>query len=430
MSEITFLEKLLDSAEVEWLPLGEISEIYGGLTGKSRKDFQNGSSQYIPYKNIFNNIRVDASQFEQVNVDEAEHQHEVQYGDVLFTGSSEIAAEAGMSSVVTKEFPEPVYLNSFSFGVRFNSSIQLNPEFAKHLFRSKFMRSEIMKAANGVTRFNVSKARFKKIKIPLPCPEDAEKSLAIQAEIARILDSFTELTAELTARKKHYDYYRDQLLNFEESEVEWKPLGEIGEFIRGKRFTKADYVDDGIDVIHYGEIYTHYGVSASSALSQVRSEMAASLRYAQPGDVVITDVGETVEDVAKAVAWLGNENIAIHDHCYAFRHSLNPKFVSYCMQTNKFIADKAKHIVRAKVKTLMINTFPKVRIPVPFPNDPERSLAEQARIVAILDKFDTLTHSISERLPREIELRQKQYEYYRDLLLNFPKPGVQKEVAA
>ena len=91
------------------------------------------------------------------------------------------------------------------------------------------------------------------------------------------------------------------------------------------------------------------------------------------------------------------------------------------MQTTKFIADKSKHIVRAKVKTLMINTFPKVRIPVPFPNDPERSLAEQARVVAILDKFDTLTHSISEGLPREIELRQKQYEYYRDLLLNFPK---------
>lgn len=150
--------------------------------------------------------------------------------------------------------------------------------------------------------------------------------------------------------------------------------------------------------------------------------MADSLRYAEPGDVVITDVGETVEDVGKAVAWLGNEKVAIHDHCYAFRHSMNPKYVSYCMQTAPFIAAKAKHIARTKVKTLLINGFSKVTIPVPYPNDRERSLAEQARVVAILDKFDTQTNSITEGLPREIELRQKQYEYYRDLLLSFPKP--------
>jgi type I restriction enzyme S subunit len=149
--------------------------------------------------------------------------------------------------------------------------------------------------------------------------------------------------------------------------------------------------------------------------------MEASLRYAEPGDVVITDVGETVEDVGKAVAWLGDDKVAIHDHCYAFRHSMNPKFVSYCMQTESFISKKAKYVARTKVNTLLINGFSKIEIPVPFPNDSEKSLAEQARIVAILDKFDVVTNSISEGLPREIELRQKQYEYYRDLLLNFPK---------
>lgn len=210
-------------------------------------------------------------------------------------------------------------------------------------------------------------------------------------------------------------------MSFKEGDVEWKALGEIGEFIRGKRFTKADYVEDGIGVIHYGEIYTRYGVFTTHALSQVRNDMAESLRYAEPGDVVITDVGETVEDVGKAVAWLGDEKVAIHDHCYAFRHSMNPKFVSYCIQTASFIAEKAKYVARTKVNTLLINGFAKIAIPVPYPNDLEKSLAEQARIVAILDKFDALTNSISEGLPREIALRQKQYEYYRDLLLNFPK---------
>lgn len=251
--------------------------------------------------------------------------------------------------------------------------------------------------------------------------------IEVQREIVRILDTFTqlttELTAELTARKKQYKYYREQLLSFENmgGEVEWKALGDIGEFIRGKRFTKADYVEEGISVIHYGEIYTRYGVWADHAFSKVRDDMAGSLRYAEPGDVVLTDVGETVEDVGKAVAWLGNERVAIHDHCYAFRHSMNPKFVSYCMQTQYFIAKKAKHVARTKVNTLLINGFSKVEIPVPFPRDPDKSLAEQARIVAILDKFDVLTNSISEGLPREIALRQKQYEHYRDQLLSFPK---------
>ncbi len=260
-------------------------------------------------------------------------------------------------------------------------------------------------------------------------------TLDIQAEIVRILDAFTVLTAELTAelntRKKQYNYYRDQLLSFPcssvgtQGDVEWKALGEIGEFIRGKRFTKADYVEKGISVIHYGEIYTRYGVFTTRALSQVRNDMTGSLRYAEPGDVVITDVGETVEDVGKAVAWLGDEKVAIHDHCYAFRHLMNPKFVSYCMQTPSFIAEKAKYVARTKVNTLLINGFSKIAIPIPYPNDPEKSLAEQARIVAILDKFDTLTNSITEGLPREIALRQKQYAYYRDLLLSFPKAEVE-----
>jgi type I restriction enzyme S subunit len=217
-----FLEKLLDlpagqagGAEVEWEALGEVAHIYGGLTGKSKKDFEDGNAKYISYKNIFKNIHINFDDLSQVRVSENENQHDVRYGDVLFTGSSETAIEAGMSSAVTRGFQEKVYLNSFSFGVRFNDRITLIPEFSKYLFRSSFMRREIATTASGVTRFNISKARFKKLLIPIPCPENPEKSLVIQAEIVRILDTFTELTAELTARKKQYNYYRDQLLTFD-----------------------------------------------------------------------------------------------------------------------------------------------------------------------------------------------------------------------
>ncbi len=189
-------------------------------------------------------------------------------------------------------------------------------------------------------------------------------------------------------------------------------LGEIGKFIRGRRFTKADYVDGGVGCIHYGEIYTHYGTATNSVISHVRPEMADSLRYAKPGDVVVTDVGETVDDVGKAVAWVGDEDVAIHDHCYAFRHSMNPKFVSYCMQTTSFIAEKSKYVARTKVNTLLINGFSKIRIPVP-------PLEEQERIVAILDRFDALVNDIYIGLPAEIKARRQQYEHYRDRLLTF-----------
>src|SRR5690606_31088924 len=119
MSGKNFLEKLLDGAEVEWLPLGELAQIYGGLTGKSKSDFEGGNAKYVTYKNIFANKSVDFSAIECVKVSDSERQNEVRYGDVLFTGSSETADEVGMSSAVTTDVAGAVFLNSFSFGVRF-----------------------------------------------------------------------------------------------------------------------------------------------------------------------------------------------------------------------------------------------------------------------------------------------------------------------
>lgn len=172
-------------------------------------------------------------------------------------------------------------------------------------------------------------------------------SLVIQDEIIRIIDSFIELTTELTKRKEQYQYYINTLFQFDEDYVEWKSLEELGSFIRGKRFTKDDYVEgDGISAIHYGEIYTNYGTSADNTVSKVKRHMVGKLRYASPSDVVFTDVGETVEDVGKAVAWLGDDKVAIHDHCYAFKHKMNPKYISYYMQTDSFISQKIKYVVR------------------------------------------------------------------------------------
>ena len=120
MIDLGYMDNLSKSAEAEWRALGDISIIYGGLTGKSKGDFDDGNTSYVPYKNIFYNTAVDFDNLELVKVSNTENQREVKYGDVLFTGSSETPDEAGMSSAITRELSKTIYLNSFSFGLRFN----------------------------------------------------------------------------------------------------------------------------------------------------------------------------------------------------------------------------------------------------------------------------------------------------------------------
>ncbi|GAB5898446.1 restriction endonuclease subunit S [Mycolicibacterium mageritense] len=292
----------------------------------------------------------------------------------------------------------------------------IDTKYAYYVFLVYFKKFILQKAVSA-TVTSIRKPMITDFRIPVP-------PLAVQREIVQVLDKFAELEtgleveleAELQARHLQYAHYRDSILSFGGT-VQRKPMGEIGDFIRGRRFTKDDVVDAGIPSIHYGEIYTHYGVAATSALSQVREELAGQLRYAEPGDVVIAAVGETVEDVAKAVAWLGDQPVAIHDDTFLFRHKMNPKFVSYLLQTADFHAQKNKYVARAKVKRVSGDGLAKILIPVP-------SMEEQGRIVEILDQFEALVDDLSTELPAELNARRKQYEYYRDRLLTFEELAV------
>lgn len=194
--------------------------------------------------------------------------------------------------------------------------------------------------------------------------------------------------------------------------VGYRALGEAGEVFRGRRFTKTDYVEDGLAAIHYGELYTHYGTSATDVVTRVRAELEPNLRFVEPGDVVIAEVGETLEDVGKAVAWLGSERVAIHDGCYGFRSALDPTFVSYYLQTAAFHADKNRHVARAKVKRLSIQGLRQIRIPVP-------PIEVQREIVRVLDLFQSLEAELEAQLEAELEARRRQYAHYRDVLLTF-----------
>ncbi len=411
MSRIDELIRELCPEGVEFKTLGLIGTFVSGLSGKTKADFSGGNARYVSYRSVYENLIVDQTESDFVRMYPGERQNELRSGDILFTGSSETPGDVGMSSVLVDPPQQRLYLNSFCFCLRPTDPHLLLPEYSKYVFRSAGVRKQIAASASGVTRFNISKNRFAKIRVPIP-------PIEVQRETVRILDTFTqleaELEAELEARRAQYAYYRDSLLTIHEGEVRWVPMGEVGNFVRGRRFTKNDVVERGIPSIHYGEIYTRYGIATSSIATHVRPDLGATLRYAQPGDVVIAAVGETVEDVGKAVAWLGDEQVAIHDDTFMFRHDMNPKFVSYYLQTSMFHSEKSKYVARAKVKRLSGENLAKITIPTP-------SLEEQARIVAILDKFDTLVNDLSTGLPAELAARRKQYQHYRDRLLTFPE---------
>ncbi|MEA5075233.1 MAG: restriction endonuclease subunit S [Coriobacteriia bacterium] len=203
---------------VRWVPMGEVGTIFGGLTGKSKADFSDGNARFISYVNVFNNIAADMLADDRVRVGPSERQRALQRGDVLFTGSSETVDEVAMSSVITADVPEPVYLNSFCIGYRLNETGLLDPDFAKHLFRSAGMRGQLIRTASGVTRFNVSKQRLAKVRIPIPEVGEQRRIAGVLDKLdALVNDLSVGLPAELAARRKQYEYYRDQVLTFKEA---------------------------------------------------------------------------------------------------------------------------------------------------------------------------------------------------------------------
>lgn len=256
---------------------------------------------------------------------------------------------------------------------------------------------------------------YSNFEIPVP-------PLEVQRKIVEVLDNFSELTAKLTAeleaRKKQYEYYRDNLLNFSQiappNSVKWMKMSEVGTFTRGRRFVRADIVEQGYPCIHYGDMYTYYGLSATETKTYIPFEVAKKLRFAQQNDVVIVGAGENDEDIGIGVAWLGDSSPAVHDACYIFHHNQNPKFISHYLRTSFYHKQIKTSVSSGKICSISAEGIGKALIPIP-------PLSEQERIVSILDRFEALTTDLTSGLPAEIKARQQQYEYYRDQLLTFKR---------
>lgn len=412
MSRLSGLMQEICPDGVEYEALGKLGAFYGGLTGKSKKDFGAGS-KFVTYNNVYRNPAVDVEEYGLVNVGPNERQNTVEFGDVLFTISSENREEAGLTSVMMVDPGEPWYLNSFCTGWRLHDRSLLLPDFLKHVLRSPEFRKAISRTANGVTRFNISKPRLAKVRIPVP-------PIEVQRKVVRILDEYTAAHDELVCRCVN----ERELLEAQKVALcdelicrdgyNRMAIGTLGTLMRGKRFTAADYVIDGIPSIHYGEVYTEYGVSSTETVSHLREDMRYSLRFAESGDVIIACTGENKDDICKPVAWLGEGKVAVHDDCQIFHHSMNPRYVAYALLTTEFHDQKVRAATESKVVRVSGKKLSSMIIPVP-PIERQREIADT------LDQAFSLTEQLIAELTTEIELLELETQELRTQLLTFPE---------
>ena len=387
-----YIERLLQGAEVVWKPLGEVLKRTKGT-------------------------KITAGQMKAIHKDKAPVKIFAGGKTVAFVDFDDIPEKDinQKASIIVKsrgiiefEYYDKPFSHKNEMWSYYSENENINIKYVYYFLKQQ--EPYFQKLGSKMQMPQIALPDTEKFQIPLP-------PLSVQQEIVRILDKFTQLEAELEAeldcRKRQYEYYRNKLLSYEGNEVEWKTLGEVGEIRMCKRILKEQTSD-------YGEVPFYkigtFGKEADAYISkELFNEYRSKYNYPNVGDILISasgTIGRTVIFDGKEayfqdsnIVWIENDQKKV----------LN-KYLFYCYQIAKWNISEGGTIQRLYNENLR-----KTLIPIPYPNNPEKSLEEQQRIVTILDKFDTLVNSISEGLPREIELRRKQYEYYREKLLSFSK---------
>jgi len=427
MSKLQELINKLCPNGVEFKPLGEVFEMRNGYTpSKNNPDFwEGGTIPWFRMDDIRENGRILSDSIQHITPSAIK-------GKGLFEANSFILATTATIGEHALIIADSLANQRFT-NLKVRKSLS-NLLVTKFIYYYMFIVDDFCKRNTNVSGFaSVDMDKLKKMPFPIP-------PIEVQEEIVRILDSFSdyaaELQAELQARKQQYEYYRNLLLTFNPSaygcgtddeqkdgvttwgrhnyKIQWKKLGEIGTFIRGNGLQKKDFSESGVGCIHYGQIYTHYGTFATKTKSFVSEKLASKLLKIENGDIVLACTSENIEDVAKAVAWLGKETIVTGGHSVVFKHTANPKYIAYFMQTALFFNQKKRYAYGAKVIDIKTEDLAKILIPIP-------PLELQEKIVAILDRFETLVNDLTNGLPAEIATVKDQYEYYRNKLLTFKK---------
>ncbi|WP_217557693.1 restriction endonuclease subunit S [Vibrio metschnikovii] len=391
MSHLNYLEKLLEGVGTEWQALGDLVTLRRGRV--MSKGFLSENTGIFP---VYSSQTANDGMIGSIDTYDFDGEYiswttdGANAGTIFYRkGKFSITNVCGLMKIIDENLLNYKYLYYW-----------LTTEAKKYVY-------------SGMGNPKLMSHQVEKIVVPIPCPDNPEKSLAIQAEIVRILDAFTAMTAELNMRKKQYNYYRDQLLSFEEREVEWKTLGEVAlDFGRGKskhrpRNDPSLYGGD-IPFIQTGDIRN--AAHTIQEYSQTYSELGLKQSKLWPKGTLCITIAANIAETS----------ILGFDACFpdsvigfvANPEETSSSYVEYLLSSIKtLLEEKGQGSAQSNIN---LGTFQNLKLPFP-------SITEQERIVALLDKFELLTSSIKEGLPCEIELRQKQYEYYRDLLLSFPK---------
>lgn len=416
MSKLEQLINELCPEGVEYKTIQSFSQLLKGMSGVSNKWSNDGNCQFIEYKNAYDNLKIDVTILPFATVKKIDNQIELKQGDILFTSASETPDECAISSVIEDEIAEGVFMDDHLFGIRVNDKTRYNSTFLNYYFRSDSFRRIVNKTVRGVTRYYISIPNFMKLQIPIP-------PLPVQQEIVRILDKFTELTSELTseliARKQQYEYYRDDLLSKNTNKKSLKQIALSSRSGGTPLKSNKDYYENGaIPWLRTQEVVFNE-INKTDCFITELAVQETSAKWISANCVIVAISGASAGRCA-----INKIPLTTNQHCLAIE--INPevalyKYVFYCVCNQYYDLIAKKEGARGDLNSSRILGL---EIPIPYPDDKEKSFAEQQRIVDILDRFDKLCNDISEGLPAEIEARQKQYEYYRDKLLTFKKKEV------
>lgn len=315
-------------------------------------------------------------------------------------------SQGGASAGYVNWNSEKIWLGAHCYAIHPIKN-KINNRYLYFVLKEK--QEVLMQSKQGAGIPGLNRSIIQKLYIPLPHTN-------VQKRIVEMLDSFTNLIdalkEELSLRQKQFEYYREKLYNelFDKTkEVELVKFDELGSITRGKRFVRDDIREQGQPCIHYGDMYTYYGVMADEAKTYLDRNFPKKMRYAKNGDVIIVGAGENNWDIGVGLAWLGEEPAAVHDACYIVKHNINPLFIAYYTRTSEYHQQLKKCVSEGKICSFSAEGLGKIVIPVPKDDAIQQSIVEK------LDAFESLISSLKE----EIALRQKQYEYYREKLLTF-----------
>lgn len=401
---MSYLDKLLEGVEVEWKTLEEVCEFKNGK-GHEKGINQEGKFIVVNSKFISTNGRVAKYSLNQTCP--------LFLDDILIV-MSDLPNGKALSKTFLVDRNDRYTLNQRIGGITIKDKSMLFPEFLNYYLNRT---QQLLKYNNGIDQTNLRKKQILDVKIPMV-------SLKIQKEIVRILDTFTELTkeltteltTELTARKKQYSYYREQLLTFEDGEVKWKKLSDI---VLKTSNIKWGGLNEEYRYIDLASVCREKNIITETTLINKENAPSRAKKIVLQNDVIFA----TTRPTQLRLCLINDEysgEIASTGYCVlrANTKEVLPRWIYFWITSNKFknyVEDNQSGAAYPAISDSKVKDF---LIPVP-------SKEEQERIVNILDKFDTLTTSISEGLPKEIELRKKQYEYYREKLLAFPKTVVE-----